>query len=317
MSLRSDSDSTAGPFIKYTNLVGDSWSGSLLFLVRDAPDPPSGQLRVRNEPSVVRRLEPKLLDICLGWHFWRFEVAVMLCSEEMAVDYEVTANGVTKTATFWVQAAGEPFHVGYTSCNGISSSVPADHYARQDPTYCWRDILQVHERRPIHVLIGGGDQVYSDGVWKKEAFVAWGDLHKTHKRDATWTEEHQDQATSFYLANYVESFTTPVVSEAYASLPSYMIWDDHDIWDGYGSYSKVLQAGEFFSGLFAVARRFYLLFQLHTTEEIAIRNEQLEWIDKDKADGFHSVKYVFRDDGRCWEVLRRGHHSSSAAPLRC
>ena len=282
-------NNTAGPFIKYTNLVDDEWLGSVLFLTKKS-DEEKPTLRVLS-PGLSCRLRPaKLLDTCLGWHFWRFEVAITLGPEETAVEYEVSSDGTTRSSTFYVQAKGQPFHLGYTSCNGISLSIPADHHARQDPTYCWRDILQLHKKHPIHVLIGGGDQVYSDGVWKKEAFVAWGDLHRHRKRAAPWTQEHQEQATAYYLENYLASFTAPVVRDAYASLPSYMIWDDHDIWDGYGSYSKKLQACEFFSGLFAVAKRFYLLFQLHTTEEAANANEQLEWIDQEKADGYHSVK---------------------------
>ncbi len=130
-----DTSNTAGPFIKFGNLVGDSWTGSILFMTRNDTTPPSAKLYVRSNPSssVRRRLEPKLLDTCHGWRFWRFEVAVTLCPEETAVDYEVTATGLVKKATFWVQASGKPFHVGYTSCNGISLSIPAGHYARQDP----------------------------------------------------------------------------------------------------------------------------------------------------------------------------------------
>ena len=130
-----DTSNTAGPFIKFGNLVGDSWTGSILFMTRNDTTPPSAKLYVRSNPSssVRRRLEPKLLDTCHGWRFWRFEVAVTLCPEETAVDYEVTATGLVKKATFWVQASGKPFHVGYTSCNGISLSIPAGHYARQGP----------------------------------------------------------------------------------------------------------------------------------------------------------------------------------------
>jgi hypothetical protein len=38
---------------------------------------------------------------------------------------------------------------------------------------------------------------------------------------------------------------------------------DHDIFDGWGSYPDYLQLSAVFQGLFAVARRFYLLFQQH------------------------------------------------------
>lgn len=43
------------------------------------------------------------------------------------------------------------------------------------------------------------------------------------------------------------------------------MWDDHDIFDGWGSYPERLQLCPMFKGLFSVARRFYLLFQHHTT----------------------------------------------------
>jgi hypothetical protein len=64
--------------------------------------------------------------------------------------------------------------------------------------------------------------------------------------------------------------------------------DDHDIFDGWGSYDPGLQACPVFQGLFSVAKRFYLLFQQHTTpsHELAVD----EYIDG--ARGFHSVKML-------------------------
>jgi hypothetical protein len=36
--------------------------------------------------------------------------------------------------------------------------------------YClqplWRDVLYCHQQRPIHVMLGGGDQIYNDTVWQ-------------------------------------------------------------------------------------------------------------------------------------------------------
>ena len=44
-----------------------------------------------------------------------------------------------------------------------------------------------------------------------------------------------------------------------------MTWDDHDIFDGWGSYPDGLQNCPVFQGCYQAARRFYLLFQQHTT----------------------------------------------------
>lgn len=46
-----------------------------------------------------------------------------------------------------------------------------------------------------------------------------------------------------------------------------MMWDDHDIFDGWGSYPPELQNCPVFSGIFFVARKFYLLFQCHAAED--------------------------------------------------
>lgn len=66
-------------------------------------------------------------------------------------------------------------------------------------------------------------------------------LCREDKEATPWTQEAQAQATAFYLRNYLESFTQPDVSTAYASIPGVNVWDDHDIWDGFGSYDVELQ----------------------------------------------------------------------------
>ena len=43
-----------------------------------------------------------------------------------------------------------------------------------------------------------------------------------------------------------------------------MTWDDHDIFDGWGSYPDTLQNCPVFQGCYQAALRFYLLFQQHT-----------------------------------------------------
>lgn len=65
---------------------------------------------------------------------------------------------------------------GYTSCNGFSGSIPASAPERADATYLWRDMLQLHSAFPLHCLVGGGDQLYNDPVFKRPALRAWGEI---------------------------------------------------------------------------------------------------------------------------------------------
>lgn len=54
-----------------------------------------------------------------------------------------------------------------------------------------------------------------------------------------------------------------------------MTWDDHDIFDGWGSYPDTIQNCPVFQGCFHAAKRFYLLFQQHTTAERASQDTDL------------------------------------------
>lgn len=40
----------------------------------------------------------------------------------------------------------------------MSEDVPHDAPERSDPTYLWRDMLQLHSAFPLHCLVGGGER---------------------------------------------------------------------------------------------------------------------------------------------------------------
>src|SRR5690606_3227415 len=51
-------------------------------------------------------------------------------------------------------------------------------------------------------------------------------------------------------------------ADAMARVPTIMMWDDHDIFDGWGSYSPAMQRCELFQTLFRHARRAFWVFQM-------------------------------------------------------
>lgn len=61
-------------------------------------------------------------------------------------------------------------HAGFHSCNGLS--VNSDREKWGTP-HLWQDVLNEHDARPLHAVVGGGDQVYNDAVWKSSALTAW------------------------------------------------------------------------------------------------------------------------------------------------
>ena len=45
--------------------------------------------------------------------------------------------------------------------------------------HLWQDVLNEHQARPLHAMVGGGDQVYNDAVWKSSALQDWLNISNT------------------------------------------------------------------------------------------------------------------------------------------
>ena len=59
----------------------------------------------------------------------------------------------------------------------------------------------------------------------------------------------------FYFELYCKRWAQPQLAAMLASVPTIMMWDDHDIFDGWGSHPPARQRSPVFQGIFAAARR--------------------------------------------------------------
>lgn len=198
------------------------------------------------------------LHVERGLTFWRFNIEVELVSRESRVAYRIN-NG--PAIGFWVPARGQSMNIMFHSCNGFSLSVDSDKFCGPDPL--WRDVLNNHQQRPFHVMIGGGDQIYNDAVQRDtHHFQEWlGIKNPDHKYSAPFSELMQDELEKFYLHRYAMWFSQGLFGMANSQIPMINIWDDHDIIDGYGSYAHHFMSCPVFTGLGAVAFKYYMLFQ--------------------------------------------------------
>ncbi|RWA05680.1 hypothetical protein EKO27_g9423 [Xylaria grammica] len=231
----------------------------------DAPDPPG------SFPNRKRRIEVdgeklgKYKDVRglrlhaeRGHTFWRFNIEIELRDKQQRIAYRINRGPATG---FWVPARGESMNIMFHSCNGFSQSVNPDDFSGPDPM--WRDVLNVHQTRPFHVMIGGGDQVYNDVVANKaKHFREWIAIRNPlHKGNAPFTAAMQDELEAFYLERYLMWFSQGLFGLANSQIPMVNMWDDHDIIDGFGSYPHHFMKSPVFSGLGNVAFKYYLLFQ--------------------------------------------------------
>jgi hypothetical protein len=129
-------------------------------------------------------------------------------------------------------------------------------------------------------MIGGGDQIYNDAAMRDTTlFRQW--LHVKpnldHKYTADFTEELQHELEHFYLERYCMWFSQGLFGMANSQIPMVNIWDDHDIIDGFGSYPDRFMSSKIFTGLGAVAFKYYMLFQ-HQSVVAETEKEEPSWL---------------------------------------
>jgi hypothetical protein len=249
-----------GPVLQFNGAQADQWDISVL-VVTDSATPPTLQSAASTTPFVL------LATLQSGNHVWRATLSVPLNAAARRLAYSVDGNS---NAVF-VPAAGESPRMAYASCNGFSSPGLVKNVV--DKNALWKRLLNLHSGRerinnrtfgPYHVLLLGGDQVYSDSLWQDRNcpdIVDWSHLPRDQRRKAPWTPALQTQVTAFFENLYLERWSQPEVAAALASLPCVMMWDDHDIFDGWGSYPLEDHDCPVYQGVFAIAKTYFALFQ--------------------------------------------------------
>ncbi|KAF2161934.1 hypothetical protein M409DRAFT_69453 [Zasmidium cellare ATCC 36951] len=209
-----------------------------------------------------------------GFTFWRFNLEIELASRQHRVAYRINKG---PAIGFWVPARGETMNIMFHSCNGFSLSVDPKTFSGPDPL--WRDVLNRHQYHPFHVMIGGGDQVYNDAAMRDtELFREWLQTkNPDHKHGADFSPEMQEELEQFYLDRYAMWFSQGLFSMANSQIPMVNIWDDHDIIDGYGSYPHHFMSTNVFTGLGAVAFKYYMLFQ-HQSLAAETERDEPSWL---------------------------------------
>ncbi|KAL4814789.1 hypothetical protein BDW67DRAFT_81583 [Aspergillus spinulosporus] len=206
--------------------------------------------------------------------FWRFNIEVELGKKQQRIAYRLNQGpGIG----FWVPAQGQAMNVMYHSGNGFTPGVDSNKFCGPDPL--WRDVLNEHQTRPFHVMIGGGDQIFNDKVTADSLhFQEWLKIRDASERYETpLNPEFKNELENGYLENYSKWFSQGLFSLANSQIPMVNIWNDHEILEGFGSYSDEFMSSAVISGLGNLAFKYYMLFQHHSVPEETEANEP-SWI---------------------------------------
>ncbi|GAA6037134.1 hypothetical protein JCM8097_008753 [Rhodosporidiobolus ruineniae] len=228
--------------------------------ISDIPDDDSAVHRRRVQAEKIHTYH----SLAGGQSFWRFKLEIPMGEREEEIFYSVN-NG--PESSFWVAAADQDFRVMYHSCNGFSSGVDTASFNGPDPL--WRDVLRKHDEKPIHVMVGGGDQIYCDPLTKEPEIVGWIQEEDVKKKIAApLTDKMKFALDRFFFNWYCSWFRGGAFGVANGKIPMLNMLDDHDLIDGFGSYPDDLQESPVFSGIGSHGYKWYLLFQMFIVPEV-------------------------------------------------
>ncbi|KAL7786239.1 hypothetical protein V8C37DRAFT_392659 [Trichoderma ceciliae] len=265
-----------GPLLNYRRMERNYWFGSVLIVIK------GGGKEVLHEPLLVLRraggqgeaaaqtqhtqIRGERLYSDKRNTFWAFGISVPLEPSETRYEYEVpgmrfSTSHKPQVNSFFIPAVNESMRIMFHSCNGFS--VGTDEEAWSGPAL-WNDVVRKHTATPFHVMVGGGDQIYNDGIRVQGPLRAWTDISNPKKRqEYPFPEKLRAECDDYYLQNYLRWYNMAPFSTANGQIPQINIWDDHDIIDGFGSYVDKFMQCDVFRGIGGTAHKYYMLFQHH------------------------------------------------------
>ncbi|BGP37930.1 hypothetical protein JCM10450v2_001867 [Rhodotorula kratochvilovae] len=189
-----------------------------------------------------------------GQSFWRWKIEIPLGEREEEIFYSVNDG---PEGSFWVPAFDQEFRVMYHSCNGFSGGVDTAAFNGPDPL--WRDVLRKHEEKPIHVMVGGGDQIYNDPLTREPEIAPWiNETDVAKKIAAPFTDEMKFALDRFFFNAYCAWFRGGAFGIAVGKIPMLNMLDDHDM----------MRQSPVFSNIGSYGYKWFLLFQMFIVDEM-------------------------------------------------
>ena len=290
-----------GPVLSFRGVAKDKkWKVTALVGVKEKDPIPELEVDGR------RCAAPKELLILKGERYVRYDLSCLLQADERTVSYGVVGGQQWRMT---IPGKDYSPRIAYVSCNGFSDPSAMRKLVRssdavwEDLLYSHDRALRTerasvepklldkeqlwHEKRihdkglqRFHLLLMGGDQIYFDSIWEDvPALRDWVALPRKEQLDFKVSGSLERDIESYYLGLYRKRWLTqsqrrgsaPALdaATAMATIPTIMMWDDHDIFDGWGSFTCEMQQSPLFQVMFRHARRAFWVFQMqHALDDL-------------------------------------------------
>ncbi|MDN5938574.1 MAG: alkaline phosphatase D family protein [Salinisphaera sp.] len=204
------------------------------------------------QPDAGEAAAPNVLASIDHWVLWRYQFSLPLATD---AGYQLADRHFPVNA-----ALDGDLRIGYVACNGMEEG--DGRRSLSERNILWQRLAADHDRQPLQLLLHGGDQVYADEMLRQHpALAAWGRSGKKPDPATAFTDDMRQRARAWLFQRYLDLYSQPAVARLLARVPSLMMWDDHDICDGWGSLARARLDCPVGRGVFAVAREGFRWFQ--------------------------------------------------------
>ncbi len=243
-----------GPVLGLREAGTDAWSLTAVVTAEHKP----GKLTIGSGADGKEFL-PEPLWSRNGWTAYRYSFDVPLSKKPSSFCYSVAG----KSYVVALPAAGEAPCMAYASCNGFSSAKVMK--GVKDKNAMWRRMAEQHAKRPYHLLLLGGDQVYADSMWETVSELRlWAGMSYNAGNKAKASKVMVDAVADFFFALYAERWSQAEIADMLSRVPMIAMWDDHDLMDGWGSYPSERQDCDVLQkAIWPAAERAFRTFQQH------------------------------------------------------
>ncbi|MDY8109920.1 alkaline phosphatase D family protein [Fulvimarina sp. 2208YS6-2-32] len=203
------------------------------------------------------RIEPELLTELFGSKVWRYAFSV---PTREAIGYSLDGKD------FRIAPCGAgDLRIAYVSCNGEENGDLDRPLEERD--VMWNRLAGQHRHHPFGLILEGGDQIYADDVLESHPeVIAWEEASDAEGAVMPLSQAARDAVRFFYFNRYCITYARPAMAALSAEAPAAMMWDDHDIIDGWGSLADEVLDSPIGRGVFEAAREMFRIFQIGVGE---------------------------------------------------
>ncbi len=164
-------------------------------------------------------------------HYGVWNVDITGLAPKTKYFYQIWIDGVAQSfeaepKDFNFSTLGEAPSFVFMSCHGIDEYEKVNYKQKEKAWDMWGRLLEALDADPeIAYAILGGDQVYMD-----KEFEA--------KRDFKDDESDQDEIRKRIFSVYKKYWSNPLYRKVFFRIPAFLMWDDHDLLDGFGSRAE-------------------------------------------------------------------------------